>query len=337
MRIRALTVSDVRGVPNGRYEFGDAITLVTGAGPSGKTSLLEAIIAAKEMVASYGAGMPQSHYLRRGTATAQITARWLLDERERAIADATDDPSRRPPLPAVPAEVDVAIAFGELGRNLTISDRRQRAAFSEFSVAPTAAKLEYFDAERRVRCELWHEPLVALGATVDGSERLSIRLSKYGFVRRFLGDCQGAAIDRLSAQLTSHGVITQADEVDTLGPVKQAIAALAPDLRLARVELGEPGGARVWFARRDGREVELARLSASEEQAVLFATTFARMGLGRSLVLVDLPERFIPRARQLAFFRALVALAPEGQIVAATESREILDGTPEARVIDLAS
>ena len=84
----------------------------------------------------------------------------------------------------------------------------------------------------------------------------------------------------------------------------------------------------------DGARIELADLSDSEAQAVLFAATFQRQGLDDSLVLLDTPELHIPDADQAAFFDAVCRLGVNNQVIAATSSRSILQ-RPGVAVIEL--
>ena len=57
---------------------------MTGEPGSGKSSLLEIIVAAKEDAGPYGAPRFLSSWIRPGEAAAKITATWHLDEEEQA-------------------------------------------------------------------------------------------------------------------------------------------------------------------------------------------------------------------------------------------------------------
>jgi hypothetical protein len=332
MKILELTLADFRGAPNRTFRFGDdlsaaPVTLITAARPSGKTSVLEAIVAAKELVGSYGYPPLPERLLRHGAAEARLAVRWLLDDAERGDASDADG--------ALDAVATFEMTLRDGGFEVTPDPERHGECFSSYGRTPSSAKLEYFNFDRAMRPELWRELEPQIEAQLEGGRRVGTNRDKYGFVRRYLGELHTGQVEAIAAALADRGMVTQADHTDALGPLRGAVAALAPDLGLARVTIGDDQAARVWFARRDGGQVELEDLSASEHQAVLFAVTFARQGLARSLVLVDAPERDIPPGRQLSFFRALVGLAPEGQIIAATSSREIVEGMTDARVIDL--
>jgi predicted ATPase len=347
MRLLELTLTDVGGAPNGAYRFQRGaddpapVTLVTGAGPTGKTSLLEAIVAAKELAGAYSAPPAPSSLLRPGATRGLLAARWLFDEGERALIDATppnghahgDDEQDEPPPPVEPT---ATIGFELRPDSPAAPPARHGIAFSRYDRSPAVAKVEYFADDRRMRPLFWTEPVGPLRDRLEAAARLVRALPKYGFVRRFVGDLHASTTQALAARLTTQGVITQVDELDALAPLKRGLAALAPELRFARIELAE-GSARIFFERAGGGEVELDELSSTQHQAMLFATAYLRQGLDRSLVLVDRPELDVPRAHALDFFKALVALAPAAQLIAATDSPEIIAGMPDANVIDLST
>jgi predicted ATPase len=96
-------------------------------------------------------------------------------------------------------------------------------------------------------------------------------------------------------------------------------------------------GAIPRFARRDGSELGIPDLSASEEQAALFAFAFTWLRLSRSVVLVDTPELHIHPKVHADFFGRLSRLGPDNQLLAATSSEALLRSVPVSQVIDLSS
>src|SRR6185295_3330158 len=91
MKLRRITTDGVRGVADRLYDFtqrrgvGAApVVVVTGPAGSGKTSLLDAIAAAKEDVAPWGARHSWSRVVRAGAGAAKVRIDWELDADERS-------------------------------------------------------------------------------------------------------------------------------------------------------------------------------------------------------------------------------------------------------------
>src|SRR5688572_4922796 len=93
MKISSLEARGFRGLPDGTYEFGaeadraEPITVVRGAPATGKTSLLDAVAVAKEVVGAYGAPPDPARLVRRGAREATLRATWHLSEAERTFAE----------------------------------------------------------------------------------------------------------------------------------------------------------------------------------------------------------------------------------------------------------
>ncbi|MBI4954822.1 MAG: hypothetical protein HY908_22565 [Myxococcales bacterium] len=356
MQILSLRASGVLGLPDGAYDFGvgdepHVLVAITGAGPCGKTSLLEAVAAAKELVGPYGRLPAPASLVRRGARRATLAARWLLDDAEQAAcvgleagpahterrvreieAAARGDKAASAPSP--PQRVVETNLVLDLDADALELPHHLAPVFGHYDRAPGRGKAEYFPADRRIRAQLWTEPAGPSRARDEAAPRLGRALGKYGFVRPFLRALAAVSAARREAELAACGVLTRDDANDELTPFREALAALARDLRLARVELANADGAAVWFVRRDRREVELDALSDSEADAVLFAATFVRQGLAaRSLVLVDRPELHQDPTRAAAFVQALACLG-ENQLVVAT-SAAVASALEGARVLRL--
>src|SRR4051812_7425389 len=89
MKLLRLVLDSFRGAPNGVYSFVHPSTgapldtvLVTGPASSGKTSLLEAIIALKESVGAWGAPPDPTRLIRRGATRGLVEGTWLLSASE---------------------------------------------------------------------------------------------------------------------------------------------------------------------------------------------------------------------------------------------------------------
>ena len=93
MKLAQIETGNVLGIPDGAYSFvrqgtspADRVTLILGPRGVGKTSLLEAIVFAKECVGGYGPPQRPASLLRAGAVRGQLRARFLLDAEEQARA-----------------------------------------------------------------------------------------------------------------------------------------------------------------------------------------------------------------------------------------------------------
>jgi len=327
MKILSLTCAGVRGVPDGTYSFTDARTgaplpviLVTGGPASGKTSLLEAIAAAKEAVGSYGGSLDPMRLRCPGAHGARITASWLLSDAERDHA-AIEQP-----------EHTVTWELGT-GAPRALVEPELRRLFSSYSRVPGRGKLEYFPADRRIVAGLRapfgrpsEDALQRLRATRDAE--------KYACLIDGLRDAALTQAATAAQVLSERGVALRRNVPDALQGYKDAVAAMLPELRLRGFDLADEGGLR--FQRRTlDDHAALAELSESERQGVLFALAFRYFGLDESLVLIDEPELHIHAADRVRFLRALVGLGTGNQLVVATGAAELVQAAAPGQVIDL--
>lgn len=324
MKLLDLEVESFLGLPDGRYAFthpatGQPLPLVfIGGGPaSGKTSLLEAIIALKESVGSYHIPPDPARFLRSGTTTGWVRGTWQLNAQEASLAGLEQR--------TYPAE-------------LLLGASRSRApapgpeaVFKAYVRDPAVGKLEYFPCDRRLEPRLAQAPLNDRAAA---ELRLTRRGDKYaGFDHVFM---RLAARDGLSAlaQVDVDGILLKGDHHDSLLPYRAAIRSLCPTLNLSHVELRE-GGGMVWFERANGAMVDLYHLSHSEQQAVLFAVTHQLFGLSHSILLIDEPELHLHPSEHERLVGGLVGLGQDSQIIAATSSSGLLHSAARHQVIEL--
>lgn len=326
MKLCSLQIENVRGVPNGTYSFAAQgtqapldVVLVTGGPSSGKTSMLEAIAAAKESAGSYGGRAFEKNLLRSGGSNGRIEARWAVSEHERRQANIT-------------AAQPISVLRIEERPRFDV-DPGLRRLFSTYTLSSREGKFEYFPDNRRLST-MARPPSSSSSDASFGRLRLTRDPDKYGWLRGELFALALAGAARLAQTLETQGVALRTDMPDVLAPYRDAIASLLPDLRLASVE-PQDKGALVWFSRRGGARVELDDLSASEQQGVLFGSAFVRLGLHRSVLLIDTPELFVHPRRQAAFFAGLTQLGEDNQIIAATSSPELLAAVRPEQVIDL--
>src|SRR5690606_26704218 len=144
VKIRRVAFDGFRGLPDREFSLvnpatGRAASLVAVTGPtaSGKTSFLDAIVAAKEKISPWGAIQPDPSWLRPGARSAKVTITWELSpaERERTGTDR-----------------ETITTDSLFGRTLVQSEHDPVVAglLGDGSLDPTVGKLEYFAANRRM-------------------------------------------------------------------------------------------------------------------------------------------------------------------------------------------
>lgn len=327
MKLLRLTTENIRGLPDRAYVFAERAgapidtVLVTGGPGSGKTTFLEAIGAVKEAIGSYGGPQSPARLRRAGASRARIDAVWALSLAERASAEVEG------------SELAATWSIGD-GDSRLDCDPRARRLFTAYSHAPDQGKFEYLPANRRLDGGRTRPAGSMLTIAAEARLRLTADPEKYVGLRGHLRDLTVADAARLVQLLDTQGIALRKQQPDALAAYKNAIAALLPDVRLVAVEPDERS-ARVRFQKRGGAIFELSELSESERQAVLFATTFCRIGLNHSVVLVDTPELYLHPSCHADFFTALSGLGCDNQIIAATASAELLATVRPEQVIDL--
>lgn len=319
MRLLRLQTTDIAALRDRTYELahpqtGEALDVVVVTGPpsSGKTRLLEAIIAAKEAVASYG-GSSTPVRVAPGTTSAKIEAEWALSPAEaRRIGE-----TRR----AIRSEALIgsfALPSGEREAGLA-------AILGGYAHDPEVGKVEYFHAGRTL-------PMgsASLGGGASESSERRLRFSKsadkYRSIRQVLLD--NAVAERLDERPRDPAAPRFTERF------ARAFASLCSTKTFAGVDRGADGF-RVRFEARSGGVVDLDELADSERQAVIFAATFTHLALHHSIVLVDVPELFLPPGEVVRFASALAALGQDNQLIFATGSPELVAAVAPYQVVRL--
>lgn len=311
MKLVELELENALGIPDGSYDLArpgasaeDRVTLVMGPRGAGKTALLEAIVFARESIGGLGPPRRPESLLRAGATSGRVHAVFRLDAEEQQSAELES------------AGLVVTIDLRPDAPPLDVP-RGARELFGRFSADGTESKLEYFPDNR---C------LDAPGAatTIDQEKRLRptrLPLKYAGLIPSLaaLSSLDGA---RALADAGRRGMIFSGDAPDSLGPYRHALARLVPEVDLRGVLPGD-GGPELMVALRSGAVVAARALSGAQKQGLLLAGTIVRLGLDRSLVLVDTPELYIHPADHEAFFRGLLALLPHAQLIVATASDAI--------------
>ena len=313
MKLLELETQCFAGLSDGRWDFSvpgqgrpRPLTIVVGARASGKTSLLEAIALAKEAIGAYG-NLPRPQARRaRGAVTGLVRATFALEPDEQAAAEAAE--------PRVAIEVDLSD-----GAALPRLDDGMRKLFERFAFEPSVPKLEYFADNR----ELTAGDSVT-DAKAEARLRTGRRLDKYAALLPAIAELSARDGAGALAEASQRGVLFGDDRPDALRPYRDAMAELVPELRLAGAHTSRGSAAeRVTFTTKAGDVVTAAQLSAGQRQGILVAGTIVRLGLQRSLILVDQPELHLHAADHESFLRGLERLTGDSQLIVATGSSAI--------------
>lgn len=331
MKITKLECRHVAGVPDGAYSFTlpgradpNALTFVAGVRGAGKTRLLEAIVALKELVGAYRAPPAPAALLADGEREGVLAGTFLLTDEERSMAELED------------AELSVSFPLGGDAEPTKIT-RPVRSLFSRFALRG-GGKVELFPAGRALppygeATTAEHEKLVRFGPAE----------TKYAGLVPALVALSAADGARALEETASRGLLLGADAPDSLAPYRAAFAKLVPELRLRGAQ--PPRGATVGdgakpilaFERPNGGVVGAHELSESQKQAVLLAGTILRLGLSQSIVLLDGPELHVHVADHARFLAALTSIGEDNQWIVATGSSEIMKTARREQVIALPS
>ncbi len=307
MKLIEFTVENARGVTARAKMPAVGPLVVTGAAGVGKTALLEAIIAAKENAGAYGMPPRTEDFLSSDVGRVE-----LVFEQDKKLS--LDE-----------SEIRVDWKLAVKGPQTLI---RPAVAhhLRTFKVARGDWKMEYFP---------WGRCISDMGpAPQDGAFRLTKLHSKYGFVRRYLESLVHEEAARALSSIRLEGIALAEPADSERSRFSAALALLYPSLRWDGCERVAERSS-TWFVRPTGPRVELNCLTDGEKMAVIFAASWAALGLDRALVLIDHPELGIHPAQHVAFFDGLVALAGAGQLILTTTSPAILRSTPTSSVLVL--
>ena len=306
MKIAKIETKSLLWFPDGTRSFSSATTnlphpvvAITGGPGSGKTSLLEAILAAKETIAPHG--RRSSRVWGRDNRSASVSIEWAFDEVERDYGGLDN--------PRVTTQCELGRVLPGTSRNVGVF-----ALLDRYRHDSSSGKLDYHASERTI-------PRTALSPTgsLERDQRL-LRLSrdpaKYAGLTRYLAEVELGL--RKSAVREAFGEL-----FSQLSTSAQFVGATLDD------------GANLWFESANGEEMAVHELSDSEREAFVFAGTAAMIGLSRSILLVDRPEQAQAPSSILRFVEGLRSLGQDMQLIVATSSAELLAALPKDAIIDL--
>jgi AAA domain, putative AbiEii toxin, Type IV TA system len=323
VKLTRLVLENFRGAPSGAWSFlgpdGAPLdtVLVTGPASSGKTAFLEAIAALKESVGAYDMPPLCKHLLRRGASAGKVEGTWQLSAEEMARADLKQ------------RTVTTTLDLGEDGPT-ELADPGLRELFQAYSHDSGVGKFEYFPSNRSLGARGLR---FARATEAEARLRLGKDPEKYASSRQALIDLAVADGVKTVEEAKARGILLRNDQRDSLAPYRQDLAKLCPGIRLIGVEMAGKVN-DLFFERAEGGRLTLEELSDSEKQAFLFCVAFRRLGLSRSILLIDQPELYLHTEAQRGFVRELGLLGVDNQIFMATGSLELI-GTAHGNVVRL--
>jgi len=202
------------------------------------------------------------------------------------------------------------------------NDPALAAMLLEYELDPSVPKVEYFHADRKLVVGGALDATRLGASPMERGARLTRDDAKYsGLVRFVVASGLGLDVD-LEGKVRPQGRVTAAFE------------KVCRSKKLAGLyRAGD--GVFPGFQDAGGKPYGISQLSSSEADAFLFAATFVRSGIRRSVVLIDNPELHKSDAEAKAFVEGLLALEEENQLIVATRSPGIIGMVPGDRVIQL--
>lgn len=275
-----------------RSGFARDVVVVSGPPGSGKTRLLEALIAAKQIIAPQGQLVNGAAWLRPGASSGRIDVVWQFSAAEQ----------RRSNAASMFVETSALLSSRVCRAEVAKGAREVLSAYDhdDASGRDGIGKLEYFAWNRALT-----PPGVASGTSA--AEQRMLRAGsderKYAWIPRFvLGlPSDPSRASRFAARL----------------------ASLSPTVRYEPAEAGRsPLEA---FASR-GAKLRPTALSSTEMDAVVLAATATLVGLSNSIALIDGPELGADDASLPAWLRGVRGLGEDLQVIVATSRAPALLG-----------
>ncbi|HTJ82396.1 MAG TPA: hypothetical protein VL400_11800 [Polyangiaceae bacterium] len=273
------------------------LVVISGAEATGKTRLLELMVAVLEVLGPYEGIVRASDWYADATRGARVELELWLD----------DAPGTTGGGPAATAHA--VVDFTASGVSFGI-DRAVARQLARYDHDPAHGKREYFPEDRQ---RSWGARTDGLSVIEQSLLRSSKDPQKYSFVPRFL------------AELRSDATRSKA--------FARGLELLSPTVRFTGAQrLGDPTAC---FTNASRSGIAYDALSSSESDAVLIAATAALIGLNHSIVFLDRPELHVSADRIGAWVQSLARLGVDNQWFVATSEERLAAAVDRTQTISL--
>lgn len=290
MKLAQLKVRGVAGVPDLDCNFISPTTgrphdLVVVSGPeaSGKTRLVELILAVLEVLGPYEGIVRASDWYADATRGARVELELWLDEGGAGSSGT--------------GTAHAFVDFSGNGVRFGI-DRAVGRRLGHYDHDPAHGKREHFPEDRQ---RSWGARTDGLGELEQSLLRSSRDPQKYSFVPRFLAELRSDATRR--------------------DAFARGLELLSPTVRFTGAKRG--GDPTHCFTNLSRAGIAYDALSSSEADAVIIAATAALIGLGHSMVFLDRPELHVSPDRLAAWVGRLGRLGADNQWFVATSEESL--------------
>lgn len=306
MELSAIRIEGIRNI--GSFELRlshQAPVVITGSAGSGKTSILEAVLTAKQAFRPGAIEPEPGAWLGDGRRAGMVELEWKLAETERAYAK---------------VDAETVVTRWGVGSPSTGASLRLRELIERTPLA-------YFDQARHLGQQS--------AQPFPGPRLQGLRgPSKYDWIEKRLVDLADEEARRTVAHLEERGLALASRDLGALRGFDTTLQNLCPRLRWGGIKRVDDRS-KALFVRSSGQASTLEALSDSERMAILLAAALDAVPVEGAIILIDSPELGQHPSDHAGVFDTLTRVIPRTQWIAASTSAGILRAMPREQVVVL--